>query len=70
MGGVWQALVFASPAHERPANSLDLDPRLPDAWDALEVRLDLHGYPVKLRFEHDSIGIEADPAVPVSCGDG
>ena len=66
MGGVWQALVFGFAGARASANSLDLDPRLPDAWDALEVRLKFHGYPVRVRFEHDSIGIDADPAVPVS----
>ena len=66
MGGVWQALVFGFAGARASANSLDLDPRLPDAWDALEVSLKFHGYPVRVRFEHDSIGIDADPAVPVS----
>lgn len=66
MGGVWQALVFGFAGARASGGGLDLDPRLPDAWDALEVRLKFHGYPVRVRFEHDSIAIDADSAVPVS----
>jgi trehalose/maltose hydrolase-like predicted phosphorylase len=66
MGGVWQALVFGFAGARASAGGLELDPRLPGAWDALEVRLKFHGYPVRVRLEHDSIAVDADPAVPVS----
>jgi trehalose/maltose hydrolase-like predicted phosphorylase len=66
MGGVWHALVFGFAGARASTGGLDLDPHLPEAWDALEVRLKFHGYSVRVRFEHDSIAIDADPAVPVS----
>ncbi|MGZ4302032.1 MAG: glycosyl hydrolase family 65 protein [Gaiellaceae bacterium] len=66
MGGVWQALVFGFAGARACGGGLDLDPRLPEAWDALDVRLKFHGYPVRVRLEHGSIAVDADPAVPVS----
>jgi trehalose/maltose hydrolase-like predicted phosphorylase/hydroxymethylpyrimidine pyrophosphatase-like HAD family hydrolase len=66
MGGVWQALVFGFAGVRASLAGLDVDPRLPDAWDALELRLRFHGYPVRIRIEHERLEVEADPAVPVS----
>jgi trehalose/maltose hydrolase-like predicted phosphorylase len=66
MGGVWQALVFGFAGIRASAGGLELDPHLPDAWDALELRLAFHGYPVRIRMEHDALEVDADPAVPVS----
>jgi trehalose/maltose hydrolase-like predicted phosphorylase len=68
MGGVWQALVFGFAGVRRSAMGLELDPHLPGAWNALELRLKFRGYPLRIRIEHDSIDIDADPAVPVSVG--
>jgi trehalose/maltose hydrolase-like predicted phosphorylase len=65
MGGVWQALVFGFAGVRPSALGLELDPHLPAAWNALELRLNFRGYPVRIRIEHDSIDIDADPAVPV-----
>ena len=66
MGGVWQALVFGFAGARASAAGLDFDPRLPEAWDELGVQLQFHGYPVRARIGHDTILIDADPAVPVS----
>jgi trehalose/maltose hydrolase-like predicted phosphorylase/hydroxymethylpyrimidine pyrophosphatase-like HAD family hydrolase len=66
MGGVWQALVFGFAGARASAGGLELDPHVPEAWDALELRLAFHGYPVRIRMEHEELEIEADPAVPVS----
>jgi trehalose/maltose hydrolase-like predicted phosphorylase len=68
MGGVWQALVSGFAGVRPSALGLELDPHLPAAWNALELRLKFRGYPVRIRIEHDSIDIDADPAVPVSVG--
>jgi trehalose/maltose hydrolase-like predicted phosphorylase/hydroxymethylpyrimidine pyrophosphatase-like HAD family hydrolase len=70
MGGVWQALVFGFAGARASATGLVFDPHLPEAWDSLEVRLQFHGYPVRARIGHDSIAIDADPAVPVSVRGG
>jgi trehalose/maltose hydrolase-like predicted phosphorylase len=66
MGGVWQALVFGFAGVRASSAGLDVDPRLPDAWDALELNLRFHGCPVRIRIEHERLEIDADPAVPVS----
>lgn len=66
MGGVWQALVFGFAGVRATPRRLTVDPALPDAWDALEVRLSFRGYPVRIRIEHGAIAIDADPKVPVT----
>jgi trehalose/maltose hydrolase-like predicted phosphorylase len=66
MGGVWQALVFGFAGARASAGGLELDPHLPEAWDALELRLAFHGHPVRIRIEHEALEIDTDPAVPVS----
>jgi trehalose/maltose hydrolase-like predicted phosphorylase/hydroxymethylpyrimidine pyrophosphatase-like HAD family hydrolase len=66
MGGVWQALVFGFAGVRASAGGLELDPHVPESWDSLELRLAFHGYPVRIRMEHEKLEIEADPAVPVS----
>ena len=66
MGGLWQALVFGFAGVRASAHGLELDPHLPEAWGALELRVKFHGYPVRIRMEHDALEVDADPAVPVS----
>jgi trehalose/maltose hydrolase-like predicted phosphorylase/phosphoglycolate phosphatase-like HAD superfamily hydrolase len=66
MGGVWQALVFGFGGIRATGSALEIDPRLPDAWDALELSLEYHGRPVRIRIEHDLLTVDADSAVPVS----
>jgi trehalose/maltose hydrolase-like predicted phosphorylase len=66
MGGIWQALVFGFAGVRASAHGLEVDPHLPEAWGALELRLKFHGYPVRIRMEHDTLEVDADPAVPVS----
>ena len=66
MGGVWQALLFGFAGVRATPQRLTVDPALPDAWDALEVRLRFRGYPVRIRIEHDAIAVDADPKVPVT----
>jgi trehalose/maltose hydrolase-like predicted phosphorylase len=66
MGGIWQALVFGFAGVRASGQGLELDPHLPEAWDALELRLAFHGFPVRIRIEHEALVIHADPAVPVA----
>jgi trehalose/maltose hydrolase-like predicted phosphorylase len=68
MGGVWQALVFGFAGARASTRGLELDPRLPEAWDALELRLMYRGHPVRVRIEQDVVDVDADPAVPVTVG--
>ena len=66
MGGVWQALVFGFGGVRPSAKALNVDPRLPEAWDALELRLRFRGDAVRIRIEHERLEIEADDRVPIS----
>jgi trehalose/maltose hydrolase-like predicted phosphorylase len=69
MGSVWQAIVFGF-AGIRPANGvLHLDPRVPEAWGTLELRLRFHGSRVRIHMEPSVTEIHADPPIPVAVGD-
>jgi trehalose/maltose hydrolase-like predicted phosphorylase len=69
MGGVWQALVFGFGGVRPSAQGLDIDPRLPEAWDALELKLQFRGDPVLIRIEHEALEIESDEAAAITvCG--
>jgi trehalose/maltose hydrolase-like predicted phosphorylase len=65
MGGVWQALVFGFGGVRAFEDRLTIDPRLPEAWNVLELRLKFRGHPVRIRIEEDSLTVDTHPAVPV-----
>jgi trehalose/maltose hydrolase-like predicted phosphorylase len=68
MGGVWQALVMGF-AGVRPAgDALAVDPRLPEAWNALDMRLRFRGVPLRLRAEHELVAVEASAPVRIRAG--
>jgi trehalose/maltose hydrolase-like predicted phosphorylase len=67
-GSVWQALSFGF-AGLRPRRShLELDPRLPADWRALDLRVRFHGSRVRVRVEPGAVGVRADPPVAVALG--
>jgi trehalose/maltose hydrolase-like predicted phosphorylase/hydroxymethylpyrimidine pyrophosphatase-like HAD family hydrolase len=57
LGGVWQALVFGFAGVRVKGDALVVDPRLPDAWNSLELRLKFRGRPLEIRIEEDSVFI-------------
>ncbi|MBD0293281.1 MAG: glycoside hydrolase family 65 protein [Jiangellaceae bacterium] len=60
-GGVWQALAYGFLGLRTHDDVLDVDPRLPSAWQALGLRL---------RFRGARIGVRADSdAVAISCSE-
>jgi trehalose/maltose hydrolase-like predicted phosphorylase len=68
MGGVWQALVMGF-AGVRPAGAaLAVDPRLPEAWNGLDLRLRFRGVPLRLRAEHELVTVDADAPVRIRVG--
>jgi trehalose/maltose hydrolase-like predicted phosphorylase len=69
MGGVWQALVFGFAGVRPRGNTLLVDPRLPPAWDALEVRLRFRGHPLALRIEHGALSLTGDDVVLTTRGE-
>ena len=65
MGGVWQALAFGFAGVRPRGYVLEVDPRLPEEWQALELKLSFRGSPIRLRIEHDGVTADADPRVPI-----
>jgi trehalose/maltose hydrolase-like predicted phosphorylase len=65
MGSLWQALV-AGFAGVRPAGAaLRIDPKLPDEWDGLELRLRFRGARVRIHSGGDALTVTADQPVHV-----
>ncbi len=65
MGSVWQALVFGFAGLRPRGVALTIDPRLPEGWRALELRLRFRGSRVSVRIEPGSTLVHADPPVLV-----
>jgi trehalose/maltose hydrolase-like predicted phosphorylase len=70
MGGVWQALADGFLGLRAAAGRLDVDPRLPDAWDALALRFRFEGEPVRVRATHDEVTVSCRSPLVVSVGGG
>jgi Glycosyl hydrolase family 65 central catalytic domain/Glycosyl hydrolase family 65, C-terminal domain len=68
MGGVWQALAYGFAGLRSDGAVLRVDPSLPQAWDALVVRLRYRGSVVEVRLEHERILVEAEEQLPVAIG--
>ena len=64
MGGVWQALAFGFAGLRPRGERLELDPRLPDEWQALELS-SRSAEPVRVRIAHDGVTADADPPIPI-----
>ena len=69
MGGVWQALAFGFAGVRPRGNVLEVDPRLPEEWRALELKLSFRGSPIRLRIDHDGVTADADRLVPIEIRD-
>ncbi len=65
MGSLWQALVFGFAGLRPAADGLRLDPRLPRAWGALEIRVVFRGARVKVRVENPTVTVSSDRRVPI-----
>jgi trehalose/maltose hydrolase-like predicted phosphorylase len=61
MGGVWQALAFGFAGLRPRGDTLVVAPRLPDAWDELELRVRFRGARGRVRVRHDGVTVEGDP---------
>lgn len=60
MGGVWQALAFGFAGVRPRGDVLTVQPRLPDAWERLELRVRFRGTRAVIRIGHDGVDVEAD----------
>jgi trehalose/maltose hydrolase-like predicted phosphorylase len=69
MGGVWQALVMGFAGVRPDRDALAVDPRLPAAWNGLDLRLRFRGVPLSLRAEHEFVTVDAGAPVGIRVGD-
>jgi trehalose/maltose hydrolase-like predicted phosphorylase len=60
MGGVWQALAFGFAGLRPHGDTLVVAPRLPDAWDELELRVRFRGSRARVTIRPDGVTVEAD----------
>jgi trehalose/maltose hydrolase-like predicted phosphorylase len=68
MGSVWQGLVWGFAGARPAAGRLAVDPRLPDSWSALEVRVRYRGTRVRVRSERDSLALWAERELELLVG--
>jgi trehalose/maltose hydrolase-like predicted phosphorylase len=68
LGGVWQAVVSGLAGVGVRAGVLSVDPRLPGAWDGLQLRFRCLGRRVRLDITHDQTEIRADAPLVVAPG--
>jgi trehalose/maltose hydrolase-like predicted phosphorylase len=68
MGGVWQALAHGFLGVRADNAVLDVDPCLPDAWDALALRFRFRGHRVRVRATHERVDVECDAPLDVRVG--
>jgi trehalose/maltose hydrolase-like predicted phosphorylase len=66
LGGVWQAVVAGMAGVRVRAGVLTVDPRLPGAWDGLQLRFRCLGRKVRLDITHDRTEIWADAPLAVA----
>ncbi|HUP31923.1 MAG TPA: glycosyl hydrolase family 65 protein [Gaiellaceae bacterium] len=60
MGSVWQVLAYGFAGLRPHGRQLAVDPRLPAAWPALELRVRFRGAGLRLRLEADALVAVAD----------
>jgi trehalose/maltose hydrolase-like predicted phosphorylase len=70
MGGVWQALAYGFCGLRPRGDGLQLDPKLPRDWSALNLRLMFHGAPLGVRAEHDRVTVDCVRPLTLRVGDG
>jgi trehalose/maltose hydrolase-like predicted phosphorylase len=68
MGGLWQALAYGFVGLRPHAGILHVDPALPPAWPALEMRVRFHGASVHVRAEHSRLSIATDAHTAIVVG--
>jgi len=66
MGSVWQALAYGFAGARARGNVLHLDPRLPEDWEALELRVCFREANVRVRVTAEEIDVRADRPMLIS----
>ncbi len=68
MGSLWQALVYGFAGVRPRRGRLEIDPRVPPQWRALEVRLRFRGARVQLHCSASRLAVRAEPLAAVLVG--
>jgi hypothetical protein len=68
MGSVWQALAFGFAGLRPGQDSLCVDPRLPEAWGSLELRVRFRGIPLTVRIEPEASVLAAEAPLRLLVG--
>jgi trehalose/maltose hydrolase-like predicted phosphorylase len=66
LGGLWQAVAVGMAGVRVRAGTLTVDPRLPGAWDGLQLRFRCLGRKVRLDLTHDRTEIWSDGPLAVA----
>jgi trehalose/maltose hydrolase-like predicted phosphorylase len=64
-GGVWQALAHGFVGLRPAGTTLEVDPCLPSAWDAVAMRFRFLGHPVGVRAERDHVTVSCTEPLAV-----
>jgi trehalose/maltose hydrolase-like predicted phosphorylase len=70
MGSVWQALAFGFLGLRADGPRLELDPQLPPAWRALEMRVRFRGASLRVRAEHERALVWGHPQALITLPGG
>ncbi len=70
MGGAWQALVYGFAGLRPRDDALEIDPRIPFSWNALELTVRYRGARVRVRVERERTLVSADAPTPIAVGRG
>ena len=62
LGGTWQTVVYGFLGMRLLDNAIAFEPRLPEAWKSIRLRIVFRGYTLKLNFTHQTqrIDVEGD----------
>ena len=68
MGSVWQALAWGFAGLRARPDALTVDPRLPAAWNALDVHVTFRGVPVRVRIDRATTRVTAASPIGIAFG--
>lgn len=68
MGGVWQALAYGFLGLRPTCRSLHVEPRLPAAWNAVDLRFQLHRQVIGVTADHATVRVACSRPLGVRVG--
>lgn len=69
MGSVWQAVALGFAGLRPSGDTLLVDPRIPEAWDSLTVRIRFRGARLLIAATHEAVTVKADRPARVRVSD-